>query len=156
MKEHLYLRSQKARKQHIVRYSECYKEIIYISRVCKTQLYPYCHTFLWNLSCSHPQNTTLIQINFSIDHWERDNSAWSSSAHKMRCLREPAVWNTKEVAQKLKGLSIFFFHFFFLFLIDGISLLLKGITARMSHWQKEGMAKWRNGPSFPAEHCRLD
>lgn len=50
----------------------------------------------------------------------------------------------------------FFFISFSLFLIDGISLLLKGVTARMGHWQKEGMAQCRNGSAFPAEYCRLD
>lgn len=76
----------------------------------------------------------------------------------MRCLGEPAVQNTKEVAEKLERLSVLFSFlvYFFLFLIGGISLLLKGITARMSHWQKEGMAQWRNGSAFSAEYCRLD
>lgn len=95
----------------------------------------------------------MIQINLSIDHCERDTSAWCSSAHKIRCLKKLAVRNTKEVAEKQEGLTILFSSLipFFLFLIDGIRLHLKGVTAQMSHCQKEGMVQWRNRSAFPAD-----
>lgn len=60
----------------------------------------------------------------------------------MRCLREPADRNKKETAERLEGLSILFSFFFFL--IDGINFLLEGITARMSHWQREGNSAVEN------------
>lgn len=64
-----------------------------------------------------------------------------AAAHKMTCLGEPADRHKKEAAEKLEGLNILFSFF----LIDGINLLLEGITARMSHWQREGNStaeKW--------------
>jgi len=61
-------------------------------------------------------------------------SARHGSAHKVRCLGEPADRNKKEAAEKLEGLNVLFS----LFLTDGINLLLEEITARMSHGQREG------------------
>lgn len=74
-------------------------------------------------------------------HWESGISAWCGSAHKIRCLGEPADWNKKEAAEELEGRNVLFSFFFYLRVL---TCFLKESQQGWVIGRGRGTAQWRN------------